>query len=63
MRNSNPIGQTPIAASATTPKSTRTMNLTAVDLDAKFSHKFHNVTEFPAPQPFQNLKNGISIGM
>lgn len=26
-----------------------------VEIDAKFSHLFHNVTEFPPPSPFTNL--------
>lgn len=62
MRNSNPLAQTTASASSTTTKSTRTVNRNTIDLDAKFGHAFHNVTEFPAPQPFQNLKNGVSVG-
>lgn len=26
-----------------------------IDLDAKFAHKFHKVTEFCAPPPFINI--------
>lgn len=27
-----------------------------IDLDAKFGHSFHNVTEFPAPSPFTRFE-------
>lgn len=63
MRNSNPNGQSTVAGSATTPKSSRTVNRSIIDLDARFGHVFHKVTEFPSPQPFQNLKNSVAIGM
>lgn len=36
------------------PATTRTPRIT-VDLETKFGHMFHNVTEFPPPSPFTNL--------
>lgn len=33
----------------------RSSNRVIIDLEAKFSHLFHNVTEFPPPPPFTNL--------
>lgn len=51
------------SANTTTPKSSRTINLTIVDLDARYGHAFHSVAEFPSPSPFQNLKYAGSAGL
>lgn len=59
MRNSNGAQativqhqQATIVTTVVTPNSTRTVNRFVMDLEAKFGHSFHNVTEFPPPQPF-----------
>lgn len=51
IRNStNSIASTTIAY-----KSQNVNNQKTIDIDAKFGHLFHNVTEFPPPSPFTNL--------
>ncbi|XP_055316855.1 WAS/WASL-interacting protein family member 2 isoform X2 [Sitodiplosis mosellana] len=57
MRNSNGAQATVVQHQASivtsvTPNSTRTVTRFVMDLEAKFGHSFHNVTEFPPPQPF-----------
>lgn len=62
MRNSNGAQATivqhqTIVSTTLSPNATRT-NVTrfVVDLDSKFGHSFHNVTEFPAPSPFTKFE-------
>lgn len=61
MRNSNgaqsTIVQHQTIVSTVTPNATRTaVTRFVVDLDSKFGHAFHNVTEFPAPSPFTKFE-------
>ncbi|XP_031640172.1 verprolin isoform X2 [Contarinia nasturtii] len=62
MRNSNggqvtTVVQHQTVATSVTSNSTRTVvNRFVIDLEAKFGHTFHNVTEFPAPQPFTKFE-------
>lgn len=59
MRNSNGAQATVVqhqTITTVTPNSTRTVTRFVMDLDAKFGHSFHNVTEFPAPSPFTKFE-------
>lgn len=60
MRNSNGAQATVVQhqtfVTTVTPNSTRTVTRFVMDLEAKFGHSFHNVTEFPPPQPFTKFE-------
>lgn len=50
------IQQQQTTVTSTTSNSSRSVTRIIVDLDAKFGHTFHNVTEFPAPSPFTKFE-------
>lgn len=60
MRNSNggqaTVVQHQTIVTSVTPNSTRTVTRFVMDLETKFGHSFHNVTEFPAPSPFTKFE-------
>lgn len=60
MRNSNGAQATVVQhqtiVTTVTQNSARIVNRFVMDIEAKFGNSFHNVTEFPVPQPFTKLE-------